>query len=180
MASDSVNDKLRRVRSPRVHLHYEVETGDGKIEREIPFVVGVLGNFSGHGPAAGKKTLGQRNFQALDRDNFEEVLSAMAPTLNLEVENTLQNDGSKLRANLQFRSMDDFSPDGVVKQVEPLRQIWEARRQLADLLNKMDNSATLEGVLDNLLQNPEKLRELADRLNRDSAGQAEAAKGEDS
>src|SRR5213082_1799239 len=105
MASSSVHDKLERVRKPRVHITYEVETEGAQVVKELPFVVGVLGDFSGQ-PTEPLKPLKDRKFIQIDRDNFSDVMARMAPGLNLRVPNTLKGDGSELGVQLKLSSMD--------------------------------------------------------------------------
>src|ERR1700732_3220522 len=121
MSSGSIHDKLERVRKPRVHITYQVETEGAVVEKELPFVVGVLGDFSGN-PTEPLKSLKDRKFVQIDRDNFNERLSRMTPGLNLKVKNTIQDDGTEMGVKLQFKSMEDFEPGQVAKQVEPLRK----------------------------------------------------------
>src|SRR5436305_11315005 len=113
MGSESINEKLGRVRKPRVHIKYEVETEGAAVEKELPFVVGVLGDFSGN-PTEPLKPLKDRKFIQIDRDNFNEVMARMTPGLNLKVENTLKGDGSEMAVNLKFNSIEDFEPVQVV------------------------------------------------------------------
>src|SRR5438067_8503674 len=105
--SKSIHDKLERVRKPRVHITYQVETEGAQVEKELPFVVGVLGDFSGN-PTQPLKPLKDRKFIQIDRDNFNEILSRMTPGLNLKVENTLKGDGSEMPVSLKFNSIEDF------------------------------------------------------------------------
>src|SRR5919199_5696839 len=105
----SIHDKLDRVRKPRVHITYQVETEGAVVEKELPFVVGVLGDFSGH-PTAPLKPLRDRKFIQIDRDNFNDVMARMTPGLNLRVENTLAGDGSQLAVQLKMNSMESFEP----------------------------------------------------------------------
>lgn len=137
MAGESVHDKLGRVRPPRVHISYQVETEGATVERELPFVVGVLGDFAGH-PTDPLKPLKDRKFTQIDRDNFDDVLARIAPGLNLKVANTLAADGSEMAVQLKFKSMADFDPANVAMQVEPVRKLLETRDKLRDLLSKVD------------------------------------------
>src|SRR5256885_569197 len=141
----SIHDKLERVRKPRVHITYQVETEGAEIEKELPFVVGVLGDFSGN-PSEPLKSLKDRKFVQIDRDNFNDVMARMTPGVNLKVENTLKGDGSEMAVNLKFRSLDDFAPGAIVQQVEPLRQLQDTRDKLRDLLTKVDRSEDLESA----------------------------------
>src|SRR5215475_12047387 len=104
MSSASIHDKLDRVRKPRVHIKYEVETEGAVVEKELPFVVGVLGDFSGN-PTQPLKPLKDRKFIQIDRDNFNDVMARMTPGLNLKVENTLKGDGSQMAVNLKFSNI---------------------------------------------------------------------------
>src|ERR1051325_2279759 len=106
---ESVHRKLERVRKPRVHITYEVEIGDAQEVKELPFVVGVMGDFSGD-PTKPLKPLKDRKFTTIDRDNFNEVMANMNPGLNLRVENTLAGDGTEFAASLAFNSIEDFEP----------------------------------------------------------------------
>lgn len=160
---ESVQQKISRIRPPRVHISYEVETG-GAIElKELPFVVGVLGDFSGK-PVDPLPRVRDRKFVEIDRDNFDSVLAGMKPRLTMSVDNKLTNDGSKLGVELNFRSLDDFTPDEVVKQVEPLRRLVEARQNLSDLLAKMDGNDKLGDLLQDILSNADAQKQLGDAL----------------
>jgi type VI secretion system protein ImpB len=170
--SRSIHDELAMVRKPRVHITYKVETEGAEIVKELPFVVGVLGDFSGN-PTEPLKPLTDRKFIQIDRDNFNDVLKRMTPGLNLRVENTLKDDGSELAVQLKFNTIDDFAPGQVVKQVEPLRKLLEARDKLRDLLTKVDRSEKLEGLLEEVLKNTEKLKQFQAGLGGEAAGGAE-------
>lgn len=159
----SVHDKLTRVRKPRVHITYTLETEGAAVEKELPFVVGVLGDFSGN-PTEKLKPLKDRKFIQIDRDNFNDVLKRMTPGLNLKVDNTIQGDGSQLPVSLKFNSMDDFEPASIVNQVEPLRKLQETREKLRDLLSKVDRSEDLEAILERVLKNTDELEKLCKEL----------------
>lgn len=165
--AESVQQKLARVRKPRVHITYDVETEGALVQKELPFVVGVLGDFSGD-PTEPLKPLRDRKFIQIDRDNFDDVLARMTPGLNFKVDNTLADDGSQIAVSLAFRRMEDFEPGRVVDQVEPLRKLLETRNKLRDLASKIDRSAELEGLLERVLQNTEELGELSSQLGVDS------------
>jgi type VI secretion system protein ImpB len=166
--TESLQHKLDRIRRPRVHLTYDVEIG-GAIElKELPFVVGVLADLSGK-PEEPLLRLKDRKFVEIDRDNFNKVLAAMKPRLAFQVDNTLQNDGTKLNVELRFSHMDDFVPEQVVKQVEPLRRLLEARERLEHLRNKMDGNDRLEQVLQDVVRNTEALKQLQGETGRRTA-----------
>ncbi len=163
MANDSVHDKLDRVRKPRVHITYEVETEGAVAEKELPFVVGVLGDFSGN-PTEPLKGLKDRKFTQIDRDNFDEVMARMTPGLQVKVPNTLAGDGSEMAVQLKFASMSDFDPAAIAAQIDPLKKLMETRDKLRDLLTKIDRSEDLENLLDQVLQNTEQLKKLQGEL----------------
>ena len=143
----SIHDKLKRVRKPRVHITYEVETEGAQVEKELPFVMGVMGDFSGD-PTQPLAPLKDRKFIQIDRDNFDDVLKRMSPGLKYRVENTLEGDGSEMAIDLKFNSIDDFEPGRVADQVPALRALIETRNQLRDLMSKVDRSEDLEALLE--------------------------------
>jgi type VI secretion system protein ImpB len=165
---ESLQHKLDRVRPPRVHITYDVETG-GAIElKELPFVVGVMGDFVGK-PEEPLPALKNRKFVEIDPDNFNQVLAGMKPRVAFNVENKLQNDGSKIGVDIKFNSIEDFEPDNVVQQVEPLRKLVEARQKLSDLRSKMDGNDKLENLLNDVVANADKQKQLSDVLGIDGA-----------
>lgn len=165
--SESIHNKLKRVRKPRVHLTYEVETNGVQMKKELPFVVGVMGDYSGDN-TENRKALKERKFVQIDRENFNEAMDKVNPTLNLQVENTLAGDGSKIAVNLDFHTMDDFSPEAIVEQVPALKKLLAARSKLRDLLSKADRSEELENVLEDILKNTDHITELSRQLGVDS------------
>lgn len=168
--SSSIHDKLKRVRKPRVHITYEVETEGAMVVKELPFVVGVMGDFSGN-PTEPLKPMKDRKFIQIDRDNFNDVMKRMTPGLTMRVENTLANDGTEMPVQLKFNSIDDFEPVNVAKQVEPLKKLLETRDKLRDLLTKIDRSDDLEGVLEQVLKNTEELKKFSQELGVSGPGE---------
>jgi len=161
MAKESTQHKLDRVRSPRVHITYDVEVG-GAIEiKELPFVVGVLGDFTGQ-PQKPLPKLKERKFVEISPDNFDAVLEAMNPHLSFAVENKLSEDADapQLKVDLLFRSMDDFGPENVARQVTPLRELLELRTRLADLRGSLQGNDKLDELLLDAVGNTEKLNRL--------------------
>ena len=161
--AESVQQKLNRVRKPRVHITYDVETEGAEVRKELPFVVGVIGDFSGK-PYEPLKPMRDRKFIQVDRDNFDDVMQRMTPGAEFKVENTLAGDDSQLAVQLKFKSMDDFEPAAIVDQVEPLRKLLAVRSKLRDLMSKVDRSEELESLLEEVLQNTDKLTALAGEL----------------
>lgn len=157
--TESLQHKLDRVRAPRVHLTYDVEIGDAIEMKEIPFVVGVLGDLSGK-PDEPLPRLKDRKFVEIDRDNFNKVLEGMKPRLAYRVDNKLSDDDTKLAVELRFKTMDDFHPERVAAQVEPLRKMVEARQKLSDLLNKLDGNDKLDELLQGVIASTESLQQV--------------------
>lgn len=158
--SESLQHKLDRVRAPRVRITYDLETGGGVEMKEIPFVVGVLSNLSGKQDQPLPK-LKERKFVEIDRDNFDAVMEQMKPRLSVKVADKLRAGGSDIAVNLLFREMEDFHPERVAMQVEPLRRLIEARRRLFDLLNKLDGNDRLDELLREVVADRDALKLIA-------------------
>jgi type VI secretion system protein ImpB len=171
---DSVQKRLERVRPPRVQLTYDVEIGDAIESKELPFVMGVLGDFTGQpDPDQPAAKLKDRKFVQVDMDNFDEVLSGMAPRATYRVKNKLSAEGGEFAVNLAFRKMDDFRPEAVVEQVEPLRRLLEARTKLSDLRNKMAGNEKLEDLLAEVLANTDQLLQIKAETQNPSTTRAD-------
>jgi type VI secretion system protein ImpB len=170
---ESTQHKLDRIRRPRVHLTYDVDVGGAIQVRELPFVLGVLADLSGK-PEEALPRLKDRKFVEIDRDNFNKVLAGMKPRLAYQVDNTLQNDGSKINVELRFNHITDFEPEQVVKQVEPLRKLLEARERLSDLVNKMDGNEKLEQLLQDVVNNTDSLKKISSETGRHESNPEEA------
>lgn len=161
MTRESTQHKLDRVRSPRVHITYDLEVGGAIQLKELPFVVGVLGDFSGK-PEEPLPRLKDRKFVTIDRDNFDQVLAGMKPRLAFRVDNKLTDEETKLNVELNFKSLEDFEPEQVVNQVEPLRKLLEARRRLSDLVHKIDGNDKLEAILQEVISNNAALKKVGE------------------
>jgi len=161
--AESIHEKLKRVRKPRVHITYEVETEGAEILRELPFVVGIMGDFSGD-PTQPLRPLNERKFIQIDRDNFNEVMGRMTPGLNLRVDNKLTDDGTQMAVSLKFDSLEDFEPARVAEQVPALKALLETRSKLRDLMSKVDRSEQLESLLEQILTNENELKALSGQL----------------
>ncbi|MGV8073225.1 MAG: type VI secretion system contractile sheath small subunit [Syntrophobacteraceae bacterium] len=156
---ESLQHTLDRVRAPRVQLTYDVEIGDAIEMKEIPFVVGVIGDLSGK-PDEPLPRLKDRKFIEIDRDNFNKVLEGMKPRLAFKVDNKLTEEDTKLAVDLRFKSMEDFQPERVADQIEPLRKMVEARQKLSDLLNKLDGNDKLDELLQGVITSTESLQKV--------------------
>jgi len=161
--AESIHQKLKRVRKPRVHITYDVETEGAEVLRELPFVVGVMGDFSGD-PTQPLRPLAERKFIQVDRDNFNEVMARMTPGLNIRVDNKLADDGTQMAVQLKFNSIEDFEPARVAEQVPALKALLETRNKLRDLMSKVDRSEELENLLEQILKNENELKSLSGEL----------------
>ena len=172
MAKESLQHTLDRVRAPRVHITYDVEL-DGAIEmKEIPFVVGVLGDYSGK-PDEPLPKLKDRKFIEIDRDNFNNVLEGMKPRLAFRVDNKLTDDDTKMAVELRFKSIDDFHPEKVADQVAPVKKLVEARQKLSELLNKLDGNDKLDELLQDVIASTDSLQKLGEQIGLEKPGEEE-------
>ncbi|HBO9857167.1 TPA: type VI secretion system contractile sheath small subunit [Pseudomonas aeruginosa] len=172
--AESTQHKLDRVRPPRVQITYDVEIGNAIEKKELPLVVGILADLSGK-PDSPPAKLVERRFVDIDRDNFNEILSSISPRATLQVDNTISGDDSKLNVELRFNHIEDFDPVNLVKQVVPLRRLFEARQRLRDLLTKLDGNDDLDQLLQDVVANTEGLQEI-----KAARPEAEAAPAGDS
>lgn len=165
---DSVQKRLEKVRPPRVQLTYDVEVGDAIEQKELPFVAGVLGDFTGkQDPNKPLPKLKDRKFVNVDMDNFDDVMKGMAPKASYRVKNKLSAEGGEFAVNLEFNKIEDFRPEQVVQQVEPLRKLLDARTKLSDLRNKLAGNDKLEDILGEVMSNTDKLKKLGTEAKKD-------------
>lgn len=169
MAKESLQHKLDRVRSPRVHITYDVEIGDAIEMKEIPFVVGVLGDFSGK-PDEPLPKLKDRKLIEIDRDNFNNVLEGMKPRLAYKADNKLTDEDTKIAVELRFKSIDDFHPEHVAEQITPVRKLVEARQKLSDLLSKLDGNDKLDELLQDVIASTDSLQKLGEETGVELSG----------
>ena len=174
MAKESTQQKLNRVRPPRVHITYDVEVGDAIEVKELPFVMGVLGDFTGQ-PEQPLPRLKDRKFIEVTPDNFDTVMSGMNPHVSYAVDNKLSEDpnAGQIKVDLHFQSLDDFSPEQVAKQVKPLRELLELRTKLADLRGSLQGNDKLDELLMEAVNNTDKMAKLRKELNLPEGGSNE-------
>lgn len=157
--AESTQHKLDRIRPPRVQITYDVEIGDAIQMKELPFVGGILADLSGQ-PEEPLPKVKDRKFVEIDRDNFNDIMDSINPRLVFQVSNKLVDDDSKMNLELKFNHMDDFDPVAVLKQIKPLKQLYDARQRLSDLLTKLDGNDDLDNLLQDVIQNTENMEEL--------------------
>jgi type VI secretion system protein ImpB len=161
MARESVNKKLERVRPPRVHISYDVEVGNAIELKELPFVMGVLGDFTGQ-PEEPLARLKDRKFVEITLDNFDSAMASMKPHLAYFVENKLSDepDAGRIGVNLKFKSMDDFEPEAVARQIKPLNDLLDLRTKLSDLRGSLQGNEKLDDILLETVKNEDKMKKL--------------------
>ncbi len=167
----ALNSQHKRVSKNRVSITYDVETNGAVETKELPFVVGVIGDFSGHKPETEKVELEEREFTGIDKDNFDSVMGQINPSLSYKVANKLAKDDSEFEVNLKFSSIKDFHPEKLVEQIDPLKKLVETRNQLKVLLSKADRSRDLEKLLKEVLQSTEAIQGLAEELGVQKGGE---------
>ncbi|MGE0716421.1 MAG: type VI secretion system contractile sheath small subunit [Alphaproteobacteria bacterium] len=177
MARESLQKKLERVRPPRVQIKYEVQIGDAIEQKELPFVVGVLGNFAGKTKQE-QPRVKDRKFVAIDRDNFDEVMGKMAPRVNFRVRNELTKDDSEIPVDLTFNSREDLRPEAVAKQFEPTRRLLDIRAKLSDLRSHMYTDEKFEELLRDILQSTEKVEALSRAMGKEPTKGGKSGKKE--
>ncbi|PHM45640.1 hypothetical protein Xmau_00020 [Xenorhabdus mauleonii] len=151
---------IARNRPPRVHIEYDVELYGSEQKIQLPFVMGVMADLAGK-PTEPLPEVSERSFLEIDVDNFDERMKSISPRLAFQVDNTLTGDG-KLNVTLSFEKMEDFQPDAIAKNVEPLAHLLDARTQLANLLSYMDGKSGAEQLIAEILQNPALMKSLAE------------------
>lgn len=176
--AESTQHKLDRIRPPRVQITYDVEIGDAIQMKELPFVVGIMSDLSGN-PEEPLPKLKERKFVEIDRDNFNDVLAATRPRLTFQVDNKLANDDTKFNVELKFNHMDDFNPVNILKQVEPLRRLFDARQRLSDLIGKLDGNDDLDKLLQDIVANTEGLQEIKAQTAGAEGEEAKEEKGKE-
>lgn len=170
--SDSTQKKISRVRPPRVQITYDVEVGGAIEKKELPFVVGVMADLSGRrDPDRPLPKVKDRRFVEIDRDNFNDVMAGIAPRLSYRVPNALQNDGTMLSVSLGFAEIDDFGPVQVLQQVAGLKELYQARQKLSDLLTKLDGNDELSALLGEVIASSERQDDLRKALAASPAEQ---------
>lgn len=158
----ALNAQHKRVSKNRVSITFDVEDGGAVQKKELAFVTGMIGGYSGD--RTDKEPLEDRTFYEVTKDNFNEVMTRVGPELTYAVPNKVQNDDSEFEVSLDFKSMKDFEPDAIVNKVEPLRKLAETREKLMTLVAKADRSRDLEKVLKEILQDADMVKALGEEL----------------
>lgn len=172
MAKESSQKFVARNRAPRVQIEYDVELYGAEKMIQLPFIMGVMADLSGK-PEEALPPVAERKMLEIDIDNFDERLKAMKPRTAFRVPNTLTGEGN-INVDITFESMDDFSPAAIAKKVGALRQLLDARTQLANLLTYMDGKSGAEELIAKALNDSALLQSLASSPNPDDASSEES------
>lgn len=146
MANDSTQHKIGRIRRPRVHITYDLEIGNAREKKELPLVVGILADLFGQqAPAAALK---ERKFVEIDKGSFNLIMSKIKPNIKISVPNKLKGvEAEKINLELNFNEIDDFKPGNLVLLNEPLKSILQRRKDLLDVMAKIDSNDKLHTQL---------------------------------
>ncbi len=161
MAKKSGQKFVARNRAPRVQIEYDVELYGAEKKLSLPFVVGVMGDFSGN-PAEPPPAVGDRKFLEINAENFDDRLKSMKPRVAFQVPNTLTGQGN-MAVDLTFESMDDFSPAAVAQKVDSLNKLLTARTELSNLLSYMDGKSGAEDLIGKVLKDPALMKSLTEK-----------------
>lgn len=178
---ESRQHTLDRVRRPRVQITYDVEIGDAIEKKELPFVVGVMADLSGN-PENPLPAIKNRKFVEIDRDNFADVMEVISPRLVVRVANRLSDDNPEISVELVFKSMEDFEPQNLAKNIPALAALYQKRNNLKNLITKMDGNDPLEALLTQIMKNRDNMQKLKTEIEAKLAerptpeGQAPAEK----
>jgi len=148
----------------RIEIQYDVETEDGVQKKELPFVIGVMGDFTGNAPARPLEKFKDRDFISITNTNFNQVMQHISPGIQYRVNNHISKSDSDLQVSLQFNSMDDFKPEQIIEHVPALKKLKQTRDRLRDLIMKADCSSELESSLSALLKDDKAIRTLAAQM----------------
>jgi type VI secretion system protein ImpB len=162
---------IARNRAPRVQIEYDVELYGSEKKVQLPFVMGVMSDLAGKSEVP-QPAIADRKFLEIDVDNFDERMKSMKPRAAFSVPNTLTGEGN-IAVDLTFESMDDFSPAAIAAKVEPLKQLLDARTQLANLMTYMDGKTGAEELIAKVMQDPALLKSLTEQPAPKEAGKEE-------
>ena len=159
--TESSTKFIERNRAPRVHIEYELFVDGAQKKIELPFIMGVMADLSGK-PVEGLAPVKDRKFLEIDVDNFNERMKSIKPRVAFNVPNVVSEEGGNMGVDVTFESMEDFSPEAVARQVEPMRKLLEARTQLSNLLSYMDGRTQAEDLLEKLVKDPALMKTVMD------------------
>ncbi|HAT10111.1 MAG TPA: type VI secretion system contractile sheath small subunit [Planctomycetes bacterium] len=120
----------------RVNIVYKTDTGGAQQEKELPFKMLVTGDFTQRADA---RPIEQRKPISVNKDNFDDVLASQKLKVELGAKNTLAADGGELPVQLEFKSLKDFGPEAVARQVPELSKLLELREALNALKGPLGN-----------------------------------------
>ena len=147
----------------RINIKYIPATGDQQAEVELPLKLLITGDFKGHGE---ESALEDRQPVRIDKDNFNDVLTKAEVSLDMAVPCVLTNDiENDLSINLQFKSINDFGPDAIARQVPEMNKLLELRNALVALKGPLGNTPAFRKQLQSLLADDASRQRLIRELN---------------
>ncbi|WP_145504144.1 type VI secretion system contractile sheath small subunit [Yersinia vastinensis] len=156
------NSYQSEIPKARVNIKLDLHTGGSQKKVELPLKLLAVGNYSN---GAEQRPVSEREKVNINKNNFDAVLAEFSPSVNLSVENTLAGDGSEDNVSLSFRSMKDFEPEQVARQIPQLKAMLAMRNLLRDLkANLLDNQA-FRKELEKILLDPTLSAELRSELS---------------
>ena len=139
--------------------------------------MGVMSYLSGK-PAEPLPRVEERKFMEINAENFDDRMKSIKPRVAFQVPNVLTGEGS-IAVDLTFDSMEDFSPDKVAEKVDGIKQLLEARKQLANLLSYMDGKTGAEELISKLLEDPALLKTLSTQVKQENEADKQNNKEEE-
>ncbi|ALU89493.1 type VI secretion system contractile sheath large subunit [Herbaspirillum rubrisubalbicans] len=159
--TESIQQKLLRVRPPRVKITYDVETGGAMEKQELPFIVGIFADLSGDRDPAdtlASRPLKERQMTDIDRDNFNAIMKSIGPRVDLtkvpkDVPAAASLLGTPGDKQIVFESLDDFEPMQIIRKLPSLNDLYQSRGLIRSLQAKYEADDETAHHLDALLQN---------------------------
>lgn len=167
----SMQKKIEKNKAPRVHITYDVESNGAMEKKELPMVVGVLGDFAGNNPGKKPDILRERRFVELQEGGVNQLMRNMEPGVKFKVEDKINGTGDMVDVDLKFKSIQDFSPEHIAHSIPSLKALIEKRELLKELLNKSGISDELNDQIKMLLKNPDQQKKLAKELRMETEDQ---------
>ena len=159
--ADQTQHRIGRNRPPRVQITYDVEIGDAVEVKELPFVVGIMADLAGD---TTQKKFKERKFTQIERENFDEVMENIGPTLSFTVPNKIDDKGQNVPIELKFNKLSDFGPMAIVNQVDKIRETFDRRSALNALLAKIYVNDDLATALNDVIRSSETDEDLKGQL----------------
>ncbi|MFT5597038.1 MAG: type VI secretion system protein ImpC [Urechidicola sp.] len=123
-----------------MNINAQSEDGDVDLQtqQDACFSIAMMGDFSN---SIDNSNISDRNFIAIDRFNFDEILQSLAPRLSLSMDDSGQASSSdENNINLSLESLKDFQPGSLYKNMPVFSH-------LRDLRKRLNNPATFKQAM---------------------------------